>query len=61
MTFFKIVFACLFAIGIYNFADTAMDLYLKTGVVYACADKEENPAAIQIQCKRMTRGQWWSK
>lgn len=60
MTFFKTVFACLFAIGMYNFADTAMDLYLKGGV-YVCGDKEDNPAHIQQQCKRLTRGQWWAK
>jgi hypothetical protein len=59
MTFFKAVLSCLLAIGIYNFADSAMSLYLKGGV-YACtADKDELPTHIQQQCKRLTRGQWW--
>ena len=62
MTFFKITFACLFAIGVYNFADTAMTMYLQIGPVYACSsDKDELPTQVQIQCKRMTRGQWWHK
>ena len=61
MTFFKVILACLLAVGIYNFADTAMDLYLKGGV-YACsADKNELPTNIEIQCKRLTKGQWWHK
>lgn len=60
MTFFKVVLACLLAIGIYNFADTTMDLYLKSGV-YSCGDKDENPSDVQQQCKRLTRGQWWAK
>jgi hypothetical protein len=30
-------------------------------VVYACSDKESNPADVQILCERITRGQWWSK
>lgn len=60
MTFFKVVLACLLAIGIFNFADTVVDLYIK-GEVYACSDKEENPTHIQQQCKRLTRGQWWNK
>lgn len=60
MTFFKTTFACLFAIGLFNFLDTAMDLYLKGGV-YVCSDKEDNPPHIQQQCKRLTKGQWWSK
>lgn len=59
MTFFKVTLACLLAIGIYNFADSAMDLYLKGGV-YACtSDKDELPTHLQIQCKRLTKGQWW--
>lgn len=60
MTFFKVVLACLLAIGLYNFADTTVDLYLKGGV-YVCSDKEDNPTHIQQQCKRLTRGQWWAK
>jgi hypothetical protein len=60
MTFFKVTLACLLAIGIYNFADTVVDLYIKGGV-YACSDKEDNPTHIQQQCKRLTKGQWWSK
>lgn len=60
MTFFKVTLACLLAIGVFNFADTVVDLYLKGGV-YACSDKDENPSDIQRQCKRLTKGQWWSK
>ena len=60
MTFFKVTLACLLAIGIFNFADTVMDLYIKGGV-YACSDKEDNPTHIQQQCKRLTKGQWWAK
>jgi hypothetical protein len=62
MTFFKITFACLFAIGIYNLADTAMTMYLQIGPVYACSsDKDTLPIDIELHCKRMTRGQWWHK
>jgi len=60
MTFFKVVLACLLAIGVFNFADTVVDLYIKGGV-YVCSDKEDNPIHIQQQCKRLTRGQWWAK
>jgi len=61
MTFFKITFACLFAIGIYNFADTVITMYLQIGPVYACGDKQSNPPDVQKHCERLTRGQWWSK
>ena len=62
MTFFKVTLATLLAIGIFNFADTAMTVYLQTGPVYACSsDKDVLPTNVQIQCKRMTRGQWWHK
>ena len=62
MTFFKITFACLLAIGIYNLADTAMTMYLQIGPVYACSsDKGTLPPDIELQCKRMTKGQWWHK
>jgi len=60
MTFFKVTLSCLLAIGIYNFADATMGLYLKGGV-YACSDKEDNPPEIYKQCQRLTRGQWWAK
>lgn len=61
MIFFKIVFALLLVIGLYNCANTAMDLYL-TGGVYACgSDKETLPAQIEQQCQRLTKGQWWHK
>ena len=59
MTFFKIVLACLLAIGIFNFADAVIELSLRSDV-YACtSDKDDLPAEIQKQCKRLTRGQWW--
>ena len=62
MTFFKVTLACLLAIGIFNFADTAMTVYLQTGQVYACSsDKDVLPIEIQKHCKRLTRGQWWHK
>ena len=61
MTFFKVVLACLLAIGIMNFANTAIELSLRSDV-YACtADKDDLPTEIQKQCKRLTRGQWWTK
>lgn len=62
MTFFKVTLSCLLAIGIYNFADTAMTMYLQVGPVYACSsDKDELPMDIQKYCKRLTQGQWWHK
>lgn len=60
MTFFKVTLACLLAIGIYNFLDTSMDLYLRGGV-YSCAEKQDNPTHIQQQCQKLTKGQWWAK
>ena len=61
MTFFKVVLACLLAIGIFNFADTAMHLVVRSEI-YACtADKDKLPTEIQKQCKRLTKGQWWHK
>jgi hypothetical protein len=60
MIFFKITLGCLLAIGIFNFANTLVDLNIRSSV-YACSDKEENPTEIQIQCKRLTKGQWWNK
>lgn len=60
MIFFKAAIVVLLAIGLFNCANTAMDLYLKGGV-YVCSDKEDNPPHIQQQCKRLTKGQWWSK
>jgi len=61
MTFFKIVLACLLAIGIVNFASVIVELSLRSQV-YACSsDKEILPTEIEIQCKRLTKGQWWHK
>lgn len=61
MTFFKIVLACLLAIGIVNMASVVVELSLRSNV-YACtADKSELPPEIQNQCKRLTRGQWWHR
>ena len=59
MTFFKIVLACLLAIGVYNFASVAVELSLRSDV-YACSsDKGNLPPDIAKHCKRLTRGQWW--
>ena len=59
MMFFKVTLACLLAIGVYNFASVLVELSLRTQV-YACSsDKEILPTEIAIQCKRLTRGQWW--
>ena len=60
MTFFKVVLACLLAIGLFNFANTAVMYYTQIGEVYSCSDKENNPPEVQRQCKRLTRGQWWA-
>jgi len=32
-----------------------------TNKVYACSDKGSNPPDVQELCKRLTKGQWWSK
>lgn len=61
MTFFKISFACLLAIGLINLASTAMTMYLQTGPVYVCSDKKDNPPDVQKHCERLTKGQWWHK
>ena len=59
MTFFKIVLACLLAIGIVNFASVVVELSLRSQV-YACtSDKDILPPEVAKQCKRLTRGQWW--
>lgn len=61
MTFFKITLGCLLAIGIFNFANTAIEIVIRSDV-YACtADKDILPTEVQKQCKRLTRGQWWHK
>jgi len=60
MTFFRVVLACLLAIGVYNFAESLVELSLRSDV-YACSsDKHELPPEIQKQCKRLTKHQWWS-
>ena len=61
MTFFKVTFACLLAIGLFNLADTVMTMYLQIGPVYVCSDKKANPPDVQKQCERLTTGQWWHK
>lgn len=59
MSFFKLVLACLFAIGAYNFLENVVEICLRSDV-YACsADKASLPPDVAKQCKRMTRGQWW--
>jgi hypothetical protein len=60
MRFFKTVFACLLAIGLYNFLDALVDNMIHNNI-YQCSDKENNPADVQKQCKRLTRGQWWQQ
>lgn len=59
MTFFKIVLVSLLVIGVINFGKSLVELSMRSEV-YSCADKEANPTEIQRQCKRLTRGQWWS-
>ena len=61
MTFFKVTFACLLAIGLMNAASVLVEISLQ-GQVYACSsDKDVLPAEIQKHCKRLTKGQWWHK
>ena len=61
MRFFQVTLACLLAIGIVNIASVIVELSLRSQV-YACtSDKDILPIEIQKQCKRMTRGQWWTK
>lgn len=59
MTFFRITLACLLAIGVMNLASVLVEMSLRSDV-YACStDKEILPPDIALQCKRLTRGQWW--
>jgi hypothetical protein len=60
MRFFKTVFACLIAIGLYNFFDALVDTTIHNNI-YQCSDKESNPPDVQLHCKRLTRGQWWHR
>jgi len=60
MRFFKVTLACLLAVGLFNFADTVIQLATRSDV-YVCSDKESNPPDIQKQCERLTKGQWWHK
>lgn len=61
MTFFKVTLACLLAIGVMNLASVLVEMSLRSDV-YACStDKETLPADVALQCKRLTRGQWWHK
>jgi hypothetical protein len=60
MRFFQIVFACLIAIGLYNFFDALVDNTIH-GNIYQCSEKQSNPPDVQLQCKRLTRGQWWHR
>lgn len=60
MIFFKIVFVCLIGIGLYNFGEALVGNLIRSGI-YACNDKHSNPPDVQQQCKRLTKGQWWSK
>lgn len=61
MTFFRITLACLLAIGVMNLANTLVEMSLRSDV-YACStDKAILPPDVALQCKRLTRGQWWHK
>lgn len=61
MTFFKVTLACLLAIGIINLASVLVEMSLRSQV-YACStDKEILPADVALQCKKLTRNQWWHK
>jgi hypothetical protein len=61
MTFFKVTLACLLAIGIINLASALVELSLRSNV-YACStDKDILPDDAALQCKRLTKGQWWHK
>lgn len=61
MRFFQITLACLLAIGIMNLATVLVEMSLRSDV-YACStDKEILPADVALQCKRLTKGQWWHK
>ena len=59
MTFFKVVLACLLAVGIMNFASTIIELSLRSQV-YVCGE-QDNPPDVKQHCKKLTRGQWWAK
>lgn len=59
MTFFKIVLACLLAIGMVNFASVVVELSLRSQVYSCTGDKDILPPEVAKQCKRLTRGQWW--
>ena len=61
MNFFRVTLACLLAIGVMNLASVLVEMSLRSDV-YACStDKERLPADVALQCKRLTRGQWWHK
>ena len=61
MTFFRVTLACLLAIGVMNLASVLVEMSLRSPV-YACStDKEILPADAVLQCKRLTRNQWWHK
>lgn len=61
MSFFKVTLACLLAIGVMNLASVLVEMSLRSQV-YACNDdKEKLPADVALQCKRLTKGQWWHK
>ena len=61
MSFFKVTLACLLAIGIINLATVLVEMSLRSDV-YACStDKDILPPDVALQCKRLTKGQWWHK
>ena len=61
MRLFKIAFACLLFIAFINTASVVVEMSLRSQV-YACNDdKDKLPADVALQCKRLTKGQWWHK
>ena len=61
MRFFQITLACLLAIGIMNLASVLVEMSLRSDV-YACtSDKDKLPPDVALQCKQLTKGQWWHK
>ena len=61
MRFFQITLACLLAIGIMNLASVLVEMSLRSDV-YACtSDKDKLPPDAVLQCKQLTKGQWWHK
>ena len=55
MRFFKIAFALLAVIFLYNIVDTSVQLYIK-GPIYACSEVNKlDPINVQNICNRAWR------